>query len=242
MKNNKKIIMIICGLFILVSGFAYINSDAIGKFVYKDDTEYSSLDDTKYVSSKNTDCISSSDKKSYNKMSGKDNHNDKKSNGQSQVVVYICGAVKHPGVYKFTAGSRINDAINAASGFKKGAARTAINQARVLENGEQITIPTLKQVKRKQLSKTTDGDNFQDKTTDNENTDSSERESQNTLININTASAGELTSLSGIGQSRADAIIEYRQSNGKFQSIEDIMKIPGIKQGIFNKIKNKISV
>ena len=242
MKNNKKIIMIICGLFILVSVFAYINSDAIGKFVYKDDTEYSSLDDTKYVSSKNTDCISSSDKKSYNKMSGKDNHNDKKSNGQSQVVAYICGAVKHPGVYKFTAGSRVNDAINAASGFKKGAARTAINQARVLEDGEQITIPTLKQVKRKQLSKTTDGDNFQDKTTDNENTDSSERESQNTLININTASAGELTSLSGIGQSRADAIIEYRQSNGKFQSIEDIMKIPGIKQGIFNKIKNKISV
>ena len=175
-------------------------------------------------------------------MSGKDNLNDKKSDRQSQVVVYICGAVKHPGVYKFTAGSRVNDAVNAASGFKKGAARTAINQARVLEDGEQITIPTLKQVKRKQLSKTTDGDNFQDKTTDNENTDSSERESQDTLININTASAGELTSLSGIGQSRADAIIEYRQSNGKFQSIEDIMKIPGIKQGIFNKIKNKISV
>lgn len=213
MKNNKKIIMIICGLFILVSGFAYINSDAIGKFVYKDDTEYSSSDDTKYVSSKNTGCISSSDRKSYNKMSGKDNLNDKKSDRQSQVVVYICGAVKHPGVYKFTAGSRVNDAVNAASGFKKGAARTAINQARVLEDGEQITIPTLKQVKRKQLSKTTDGDNFQDKTTDNENTDSSERESQDTLININTASAGELTSLSGIGQSRADAIIEYRQSN-----------------------------
>lgn len=205
MKNNKKIIMIICGLFILVSGFAYINSDAIGKFVYKDDTEYSSSDDTKYVSSKNTGCISSSDRKSYNKMSGKDNLNDKKSDRQSQVVVYICGAVKHPGVYKFTAGSRVNDAVNAASGFKKGAARTAINQARVLEDGEQITIPTLKQVKRKQLSKTTDGDNFQDKTTDNENTDSSERESQDTLININTASAGELTSLSGIGQSRADA-------------------------------------
>ena len=60
MKNNKKIIMIICGLFILVSGFAYINSDAIGKFVYKDDTEYSSSNDTKYVSSKNTGCISSS--------------------------------------------------------------------------------------------------------------------------------------------------------------------------------------
>lgn len=242
MKNNKKIIMIICGLFILVSGFAYINSDDIGKFVYKDDTEYSSSDDTKYVSSKNTGCISSSDRKSYNKMSGKDNLNDKKSDRQSQVVVYICGAVKHPGVYKFTAGSRVNDAVNAASGFKKGAARTAINQARVLEDGEQITIPTLKQVKRKQLSKITDGDNFQDKTTDNENTDSSERESQDTLININTASAGELTSLSGIGQNRADAIIEYRQSNGKFQSIEDIMKIPGIKQGIFNKIKNKISV
>ena len=242
MKNNKKIIMIICGLFILLSGFAYINSDAIGKFVYKDDTEYSSSDDTKYVSSKNTGCISSSDRKSYNKMSGKDNLNDKKSDRQSQVVVYICGAVKHPGVYKFTAGSRVNDAVNAASGFKKGAARTAINQARVLEDGEQITIPTLKQVKRKQLSKITDGDNFQDKTTDNENTDSSERESQDTLININTASAGELTSLSGIGQNRADAIIEYRQSNGKFQSIEDIMNIPGIKQGIFNKIKNKISV
>ena len=242
MKNNKKIIMIICGLFILVSGFAYINSDAIGKFVYKDDTEYSSSDDTKYVSSKYTVRLSFNDRNCFMNLSGKFNLNDKICDRQSLVVVYICGAVKHPGVYKFTAGSRVNDAVNAASGFKKGAARTAINQARVLEDGEQITIPTLKQVKRKQLSKTTDGDNFQDKTTDNENTDSSERESQDTLININTASAGELTSLSGIGQSRADAIIEYRQSNGKFQSIEDIMKIPGIKQGIFNKIKNKISV
>ena len=80
-------------------------------------------------------------------MSGKDNLNDKKSDRQSQVVVYICGAVKHPGVYKFTAGSRVNDAVNAASGFKKGAARTAINQARVLEDGEQITIPTLNKLK-----------------------------------------------------------------------------------------------
>lgn len=242
MKNNKKIIMIICGLFILVSGFIYIKSDTVEKFVYKDDTEYSSSEDTKYVSSKNTGYISSSGKKSDNEGSGKDNQGDTKSDGQSQVVVYICGAVKHPGVYKFTAGSRVDDAINAASGFKKGAARTAINQARVLEDGEQITIPTLKQVKRKKLSKKTDGDGFQDKTADNQNTESSENESQGTLININTASASELISLSGIGQSRADAIIEYRQSNGKFQSIEDIMKIPGIKQGIFNKIKNKISV
>lgn len=233
MKNNKKIIMIICGLFILVSGFAYINSDAVGKFVYKDNTKYSSSEDTKYVSSKNTDYISSSDKKSYNEISGKDNHSDIKTDGQSQVVVYICGAVKHPGVYKFTAGSRVDDAIKAASGFKKGAAKTVINQARVLEDGEQITIPTLKQVKKKQ---------FSGKIADNENTESSESKSQGALININTASASELTSLSGIGQSRADAIIEYRQSNGKFDKIEDIMKIPGIKQGIFDKIKNKISV
>ena len=138
--------------------------------------------------------------------------------------------MKKPGVYEFETDSRVCDAVKAARGFIKGAAKTAVNQARTLVDGEQINIPTLKQYKKKYSNKVT------------QQTDSESEPEKDGLVNINTASAGELTSLSGIGQSRADAIIEYRETNGTFKDISDIMKISGIKEGIFNKIKNKICV
>lgn len=156
--------------------------------------------------------------------------NIKSDSENSKVIVYICGAVKKPGVYEFETDSRVCDAVKAARGFKKGAAKTAVNQARTLVDGEQINIPTLKQYKKKYSNKVT------------QQTDSESEPEKDGLVNINTASAGELTSLSGIGQSRADAIIEYRETNGTFKDISDIMKISGIKEGIFNKIKNKICV
>lgn len=227
MKKNKKIILIICGFFIVLSGILYTNSDSIGRYMSAKNTSKNELISS-VQSYKNT---SDSKTGQTDVAIATENieHKDEK------IIVYICGAVKKPGVYEFKTGSRVYDAVKAAKGFKKGAARTVINQARRLEDGEQIDIPTLKQLKKNsRLSNSQIGENQQSETDSVSENDG--------LININTASASELTSLSGIGQSRADAIIEYRETNGGFKDISDIMKISGIKEGVFNKIKNKISV
>ena len=219
MNKNKKIILIICGLFIVLSGALYLGSDSIGKYISEKNTV-----NNEFVSS-----IQSYDTAENDKVQTS-SKNIKPDSENSKVVVYICGAVKRPGVYEFGINSRVCDAVKAAKGFKKGAAKTAINQARLLVDGEQINIPTVKQYKKKSLNKAV------------QQTESESETEKDGLVNINTASAEELTSLSGIGQSRADAIIEYRETNGTFKDVADIMKISGIKEGIFNKIKNKICV
>lgn len=149
---------------------------------------------------------------------------DNNTAGQGECAVYICGAVKNPGVYRFTGDARVCDAVDAAGGFRKKADRAAINQARPLNDGEQITIP--RQGKRsgsgkKQPGKDDKGDG---------------------LVNINKADSAELMTLAGIGEAKAQLIIDYRTENGCFASIEDIMKISGIKEGIFNRIKDQITV
>ncbi len=219
MNKNKKIILIICGLFIVLSGILYMSSDSIGKYISEKNTGTNEFNSS----------IQSYDTVQDNKLqtSSKDIKSDSEN---SKIVVYICGAVKKPGVYEFGTDSRVCDAVKAAKGFKKGAVETAVNQARLLVDGEQINIPTLKQYKKKFSNKVT------------RQTEVESKSETDGLVNINTASAPELTSLSGIGQSRADAIIEYRETNGTFKDVSDIMKISGIKEGIFNKIKNKICV
>lgn len=147
------------------------------------------------------------------------------------IAVYICGAVKHPGVYSLESGKRLCDAVSAAGGFKKNAARLSVNLARLLSDGEQVVIPTKKQAAL--YNKTYKGYSAGAEDSSSTNTDG--------LININTASRKELMSLPGIGASKADAVIEYRLSNS-FKTIEDIKNVTGIKDGVFNQIKNQITV
>lgn len=230
MNKNKKIILILCSLFIVLSGVLYLNSDFIGRYsIGKNSTG-------EYVSETNTgtdgfiSSVQDGDDTAKNSKLQTSSEDIKADSENSRIVVYICGAVKKPGVYEFGADSRVCDAVKAAKGFKKGAARTSINQARLLVDGEQINILTFKQYKKKSSNKAT------------QQTEAETETNKDGLVNINTASAAELTSLSGIGQSRADAIIEYRETSGTFKDISDIMKISGIKEGIFNKIKNNICV
>jgi competence protein ComEA len=140
-----------------------------------------------------------------------------------QFVVYVCGAVKNPGVYTFEEGQRVCDAIEAAGGMKKKAATEALNLARELVDGEQIIVPTKK-----------------------EQTDLAEAAAEGAAtsgkVNINTASKEELMTLSGIGEAKAQSILSYREKNGSFSSIEDIMKIDGIKEGVFSKIEDSICI
>lgn len=151
---------------------------------------------------------------------------------QAEYAVYICGAIKHPGVYRFTQVARVCDVVEAAGGFTKNAATASVNQARYITDGEQIEIASKKQWKESQKQT--------QESSPSENNNSTIQDSGK--INLNTATETELMTLSGVGQSKAKAIIDYRTQNGRFGSVEDIMQVPGIKEGVYNQIKDSITV
>ena len=149
------------------------------------------------------------------------------------LYVYICGAVNEPGVYTLPEGSRVCDLFEAANGLAEEAATDYWNQARLLVDGEMLYIPTMKEAEDGQMGR---ADNFSDlqNMTDANNTSGK--------INLNTASLEQLMEIPGIGESKAKAIINYRDTNGGFSSIEEVMNIEGIKEGVFAKMKEYIVV
>ena len=162
------------------------------------------------------------------------------------LVVHICGAVSAPGVYELPAGSRIIDAVEAGGGFLPEADEACCNLAEEIVDGCQIYIMTKSescadgQAEKKAGIQTSPDSDMQ--TTDINVRSNSTTALENGLVNLNTADVAALMTLPGIGESRAKAIISYREQQGAFTKIEDIMKISGIKQAAFSKIKDKITV
>ncbi len=129
----------------------------------------------------------------------------------NKMCVYLCGAVKNIGVYYFNEGQRLYEIVEEAGGLDEDADTDSINMAAVLQDGEKIRIPYI-------------GENI---TTE-----------EDSLININTAGVDELCTIPGIGPARANAIIAYREEiGGRFENIEQLKEVSGIKDGSFNKIK-----
>ncbi len=151
---------------------------------------------------------------------------------EQDIFVFICGAVKTPGVYALPAGSRLYEAVYAAGGFLPEAETEYHNQARKIVDGERIYILSSEEASALTLQERTEG----------ENVDAGEKTASGQKINLNTAGAEQLTELPGIGTARAESIIEYRKNVGKFQSVEEIMNISGIGQAMFDKIKDRIMV
>lgn len=138
---------------------------------------------------------------------------------ETGIYVHICGEVAMPGVYAMPAGSRIVDVVNAAGGLTEEADVSLINLAREAEDGMQIAVPSFEEA-----------------------ADEKNQMSESGRIDINRASLEELCLLPGIGESKASDIIRYREQNGDFKRTEDIMKVAGIKEGLYEKIKEKIYV
>lgn len=145
------------------------------------------------------------------------------------LCVHVCGAVNNSGVYYLEAGSRVHEAVEMAGGFTQDAAEEYINLAQELEDGQQVYIPTLEEALEQGLSA-------------GSSASSSGTDSSDGLININTATSEQLQTLSGIGESKAAAIISYREENGDFGSIEDIKNVSGIGDSTYEKIKDYITV
>ena len=142
-----------------------------------------------------------------------------KEKSTENIFVYVCGAVQKPGVYEFLPGQRICDAIAAAGGLSEQAAGDSLNQAEVLSDGQMLRVLTTEQPGQETAESSRDG-----------------------RVDINTADASALMSLPGIGQSKADAIIAYRNEHGAFKAPEELMNISGIKEGVYQKIKDSIKV
>ena len=150
---------------------------------------------------------------------------------KSGVYVYICGEVAAPGVYELSEGSRIYEAVDAAGGFTENAARESVNLASKVSDGMQITI-----YNKEEAASLPAGSGSAVGNTGQGGTSGSG------LVNLNTATKEELMTLKGIGEAKAEDIIRYREKSGGFKKIEDIMKISGIKEAGFQKIKDNITV
>ena len=154
------------------------------------------------------------------------------------VIIHITGSVKNPGIVKLKEGSRIEDAIESAGGLTENADITKVNLAYVVEDGTKIKIPSASE------EDIGDEDIIDSKSGDNiiieENAVPSNNSTQ--TININKATEKEFETLPGIGPSLASKIIEYRNQNGKFESIEDIKNVNGIGDNKYEKIKDLITV
>ena len=165
---------------------------------------------------------------------------------QAMIYVDVCGAVANPGVFQLAAGSRVFQAIEAAGGYLPEAALTCVNRAGVLTDGQQLYILTQEEMERQgldpaEMSGASDGQ-MNGSAGTGQNTGMTAQVQQDNRININIADEAQLTTLTGIGATRAQAIIAYREENGPFAAIEDIMNVQGIKEGTFAKIKDEIVV
>jgi competence protein ComEA len=143
------------------------------------------------------------------------------------IIVHVAGAVARPGVYTLNAGSRVLDAVQAAGGLLSDADQRALNLATILQDGNRILVPAIPPTPLPGSQVSPDGEN---------------PASSGHLINLNSATQAELESLPGIGPKTAQKIIEYREKNGPFQKIEDILNVPDIGPKTFEEIKDFITV
>lgn len=183
----------------------------------------------------------------------------------SILYVHVCGAVKAPGVYELPAGSRVYEAVRAAGGFAAEAEQNYVNQARVLTDGVKLVIPTVEEAAAADGAVSADRGKAESDTAVGDKRETAAQigiigeddasgkgvlgqadagNGNQTVgrININTATKQELCTIPGVGETRAAAIISYRESHGGFAKPEDIMKVNGIKEGMYEKIKDSIRV
>ena len=161
------------------------------------------------------------------------------------VYIHVCGLVSTPGVYGLPAGSRVYEAIEAAGGFSEAAVPDYLNLAQVLEDGMKIQVPDREQAeewKARGLTQSGISAGAVSAGVQTPGRTGTGEGGAKAMVNLNTASKEDLMTLRGIGESRAEDIIHYREAFGGFKSIEDIMNVSGIKDAAFEKIKDSITV
>ncbi len=241
----KKKIIIVCSCCLIVIGILY----SIRLIKEKNRENVGVMEDTVYADTLSDGFFSENEGTLFQGGASEKDESDalkeQPADGQSEseaeenellqtkkVLVYVCGKVINPGVYSVSPEARIIDAVTAAGGLTDEAREGIVNLAASVYDGMEIYIPG----DDGEMIEVTDPVALGGLMTGNPGKSGKD----DGRININTAGSDELTQLSGIGDSRAADIIAYRESAGGFLAVEDIMKVPGIKDGIFNRIKDRI--
>lgn len=232
-KKIDKDYLIIGVIVIAVIIFMIINLGKIKEFENKDNDKITNVE-----SSINID----NDKNEENKEQKDDNRKEQIVNGGG-IFVHIDGYINNPGVYEIKENDRIKTLIDKAGGFKEGYSIKNINLAAKLSDGDKIYIPSVSEEKNSEnnnnninINSSGKGQNVK---TDRNNVSIMKN---NSKININTANISELKQITGIGESTANKIIDYRENVGKFKKIEDIKEVKGIGDAKYESLKNKITI
>lgn len=234
--NKKKIIISVILLIILAIGFViYILAG--------NSNDYSTLDlenDALVDSGKNVENEQENSMQSADNTNVTDDGNDIDNTNQVteevvEIAVHITGEVKKQGLIYLKEGSRVADAIEKAGGETKNADLSQINLAYVLQDGQKIYVPN----KNEKISQYITGNSGNNDTEENNTSNSSKEDSK---VNINTANQSELDSLPGIGPSIAQKIIDYREENGNFKTIEELQNVKGIGDSKYEEIKDRVTV
>ena len=173
--------------------------------------------------------INASIEESKNDIEEKENKEEPKEMGTG-IFVHIDGWIQNPGVYEIKENDRVNTIIEKAGGLKEGASIKSINLAARLSDGDKIYIPNREEEKQIETTEVKGNNTGTVKIT------------KNNKININKASISELKQITGIGESTANKIIDYRENVGKFKKIEDIKEVKGIGDSKYESIKDKITI
>ena len=151
--------------------------------------------------------------------------------------VFVCGAVENPGVYRLKEDARVYEAVDAAGGFSPEADRDWLNLAETVQDGGKLRVYTMEETAGLREQGFEEPDMRDGRSDVNGEENGTDRK-----INLNTASREQLMTLPGIGEAKAEAVIAYREEHGSFQNIEEIKRISGIKDAVFLKIKDRITV
>ena len=216
-ENMFKVIIITLLLFLYVGSFIYISTKIIK-------TESKSEDKVDILAKEDKDEV-------------------KEEVNTNEIVVDIKGSVKKPGVYKIKENSRVTDAIETAGGLAKNANTRFINLSKLLHDGDVVVIYSNEEIEQAKKQETIVVETpCVCEEVKNDACYKEETKDTNGKVNINTATLTELMTLTGIGESKAKLIIEYRTKNGNFKDIKDIMKVKGISETLFSKFKENITI
>ena len=168
-----------------------------------------------------------------------DGAEDSAAETEKLIYVHVCGAVRHPGVYPMAEGTRVYEAVALAGGFLPEADEQWLNQAAVIGDAQKLYVYSKEETQQMEMEPAGDGLSGGAEPADNVEASSS---GGSDLVNLNTASKEELMTLPGIGEAKAEAILQYRSEHGAFSSAEELLQISGIKEGVFSRIKDRITV
>lgn len=260
-KNERKlrfVLLMILSVFLLFTGcgrngreIAPIRETAEGSGTEKEGEEEQSeeTDPNKEPAGKNETTVPTRENPD-SKEQGSENFTseDRNLHNEKTVVVHVCGAVNRPGIYTLSEGSRLWEAVEAAGGVTEDGAGDYLNMASAVSDGEKVVVPFLADVEKPFGEAETpsfrsgNGTAGAGSSAGNGSGSAGDGNGPTGLVELNTAGLEQLMTLPGIGESKAKAILEYREKTGPFIVPEDITNVPGIKGGSYEKLKDYITV